>query len=259
MADRVGGAKLLTCQTWVLRAGWYEYALANPDLVPFPLTDRSPCQDPFVDPFAEPDERRPLISGLCRGLKNFDVGDRYIYIARIGPGVAKVLKLDNPTGDNYFAVAGLRVKRVWETHQAAARSFTSRQYVALPTSTPYPPNLAFSRVPEAAAARVSCITFDEDAKPVRPHLPDTATDKMWIKHYLAYRQRQINKRLRAAECEFETVDGRQCLQLTPAGAPVISPDWWDDDKPMNVYGIDLSAAQAQRFRNAIAAGRATDG
>jgi hypothetical protein len=75
VADSAGGAKLLTCRTWVLRAGWYEYALANPDLVPFPLTDRSPCQDPFFDPFAEPEKRRPVISGLCRGIKVFHEGD----------------------------------------------------------------------------------------------------------------------------------------------------------------------------------------
>jgi len=173
-----------------------------------------------------------------------------------GSRAAKVLELDNPTGDNYFAVAALRVKRVWQDHQEAAGTFTPRQYVALPTPTPYPPNLAFSRHPEAADAMVCYITFDKDAEPVRAHLPGTVTDKMRNKHYLAYLQRQISKRLRAAECEFETVDGHQCLQLMPAGAPVIAPDWWDDDKPMNVDGVDLSDAQAEPFRNAIAAGRA---
>jgi hypothetical protein len=252
-----GRTKLLTCQTWVLQVGWYEYALAHPGLVPFPLTDRSPCQDPFVDPFAEPQDRRPVISGLCRGIKNFSIGDRFIYIARIADGVAKRLKLADPYGSNYFAVAALRVTHVWESHREAATAFTSRQYVALPTPTPYPPNLAFSREPEAAAARVCCITFDEDATPPRPHLPDDADDRMWRRHYLAYFVRQRDKRLRAAGCEFEAVDGRPCLQLLPGRAPVVTPDWWGGAK-MNVPGVDLSEAQAQRFRSAIATGRAAD-
>jgi hypothetical protein len=258
-ADSVRRSKLLTFQTWVFRLGWYKYALAHPDLIPFPLTDRSPCQDPFFDPFEAPERRRPLISGLCRVLKNFEVGDRFIYIARVDPGVASRLELD-AAANNYFAVAALRVTRVWESHREAATAFASRQYVALPTPTPYPPNLAFTREPEAAAARVCCITFDERKKPPPPRLPDKADDEMWKRHYLAYYLRQSNNRLRAAECEFETVDGRQCLQLQPAQAHVVTPDWWRDELPkgvrtMNVYGVDLSEQRAQQFRSAIAGGR----
>jgi hypothetical protein len=196
-ADSARRSKLLTFQTWVFRLGWYKYALAHPDLIPFPLTDRSPCQDPFFDPFEAPERRRPLISGLCRVLKNFEVGDRFIYIARVDPGVASRLELD-AAANNYFAVAALRVARVWESHREAATAFASRQYVALPTPTPYPPNLAFTREPEAAAARVCCITFDERKKPPPPRLPNKADDEMWMRHYLAYYLRQSNNRLRAA-------------------------------------------------------------
>jgi hypothetical protein len=69
--------KLLTFESWVTRATWYDYALAYPEMIPFPLIDRSPCQDPFFDPFAAPQDRRPVISGLCRGraMRNFRVGD----------------------------------------------------------------------------------------------------------------------------------------------------------------------------------------
>lgn len=253
-ASGAGRTKLLTCQTWVLQVGWYQYALAHPNLVPFPLTDRSPCQDPFFDPFAEREERRPVISGLCRGIKRFHVGDSFIYITPIASGVARRLELDDPSGPNYFAVAALRVCAVWDSHQEAAAAFTPRQYLPSPSPTPCPPNLAFSRQPEAAAARGCCITFDKRDK---PHLPDDADEQMWRRHYLGYRQRQIDKRLRAAECEFETVAGRQCVQLLPAQAAVVTPDWWDGAK-MNVQGVDLSEAQAQLFRNAIAAGRAAD-
>jgi hypothetical protein len=253
LADAAGGARLLTCQTWVLRAGWYNYALAHPDLVPFPLTDRSPCQDPFFDPFAEPQDRRPVISGLCRGIKTFHVGDRFIYITRIASGVAKRLELDHPDDHDpsYFGIAALRVKRVWDSHREAAAEFTPRQHVASPTPTPYPPNLAFSRRPEAAAARVCCITFDDCD---RPHLPDDADERMWRRHYLGYLSRQSEKRLRAAECEFETVDGRQCLQLLPSQAPVVTSAWWGG-ATMNVQGVSISEDRAQRFRSAIAEGR----
>jgi len=247
--------KLLTFQSWVLRAGWYDYALAHPDLVPFPLTDRSPCQDPFFDSFAEPQDRRPVISGLCRGIKNFSIGDRFIYIARIADGVAKRLELAEPHGSTYFAVAALRVCRVWNSHQRAAAAFTARQYVPSPSPTPYPPNLAFSRRPEATAARGCCITFDEHK---RPHLPDGVDERMWKRHYLEYFVRQRDKRLRVAECEFDTVGGCQCLQLMPASAPVVSPEWWSADKPMNVQGVEISEQQALRFRDAIATGSSAD-
>ena len=251
--------KLLTFQTWVFRVGWYRYALDHPDLVPFLLTDRSPCQDPFFDPFEAPERRRPLISGLCRVLKNFEVGDRFIYVAHVEPGVARRLELDTEAS-NYFAVAALRVKRVWESHREAAAAFMSRRYVPSPAPTPHPPNLAFARQPEAAAARGCCITFDESTKPPRAHLPDTADEQMWRRHYLAYHVRQKDNSLRAAECDFETVDGSQCLQLQPAEAAVVTPDWWLDQLPAgveraNVYGVDLSEERAQQFRTAIAAGR----
>jgi hypothetical protein len=249
-----GRARLLTFQSWVFRVGWYNYALARPNLIPFPLIDRSPCQDPFFDALADPHQRRPVISGLCRAryMRNFQVGDRYIYIAHIAAGVATRMGLDHSPGPIYFGVAAMRVTKVWQSHEEAAAEFTPRQYVASPTPTPYPPNLAFDIHPVAAAARVCSIIFDDHD---RPHLPDDATDRMWRRHYLGYRTRQIQNSLRAAECEFEVVGGRQCLQLMPDQAPVITPDWWGDHQ-MNVLGVRIPEQVAQRFRTAIAAGRA---
>ncbi len=40
------GTKLLTFQTWVTGTRWYDYAVAYPDLVPYPLIDRSPARIP---------------------------------------------------------------------------------------------------------------------------------------------------------------------------------------------------------------------
>jgi hypothetical protein len=112
-------------------------------------------------------------------------------------------------------VAALRVTQVWDSHQQAAANFGPRRYVASPPVTPYPPNLAFEPHPVAVAARECSITFDDDDK---WHLPDDATDRMWARHYLAYRTRQVRSRLRAAECVVEKEDGLDCLQLDPRSA-----------------------------------------
>ena len=103
----VAETKLLTFQTWVTDARWYDYAVKHPELVPFLLIDRSPCQDPFFDPLAAPQQRRPVISGLCRGraMRNLHVGDRFMYITRIAPAVAGQLGLATNQGSLYFAVA----------------------------------------------------------------------------------------------------------------------------------------------------------
>ena len=242
--------KLLTFQTWVTDARWYDYAVAHPDLVPYPLIDRSPCQDPFFDPLSDPQGRRPVISGLCRGraMKNLTVGDRFIYLTRMAGRVARDLGLATRQGRAYIAVAALRVVRVWPSHQRAAAHFMPRQYVAMPKLTPYPPNLAFENRPAAAAARQCSVIHDEHDK---WHLPDDATDRMWTRQYLAYRTRQVRGGLTAAECEIESEEGRACLQLHPALAPVITPDWWGGVQ-MNVMGLRIPEELARPIRQAIA-------
>jgi hypothetical protein len=147
--------RLLTFETWVRNAAWYDYAVAHPETIPHLLIDRSPCQDPFFDPFAEPGHRRPVISGLCRGraMRNLHIGDRFIYIARIDQRLGPRLGIEIGPGPHYFAVAALRVVHVWESHQEAAQAFSPRRYVSVPATTPYPPNLAFASNPEAAGGK----------------------------------------------------------------------------------------------------------
>jgi hypothetical protein len=98
-----------------------------------------------------------------------------------------------------------------------------------------------------SAARCSII-FDENDK---WHLPDDATDRMWVRHYLAYRTRQIRSRLRAAECAVETENGLECLQLDVTRAPVITPEWWGGAQ-MNVTGKRITDAFAGPIREKIA-------
>jgi hypothetical protein len=242
------GVKLLTFESWVTQLSWHDYALAHPELIPFPLTDRSPCQDPFFDPFADSAHRRPLISGLCRVLKNFQPGDKYIYITRIDPRLAGRYGHSALEGPCYFAVAALRVITVWQSHQLASADFTRRQYVTMPVTTPYPPNLAFAGEPIAAAARGCAIVYDERK---RAHLPGNATDTMWRWQYQAYHARERRHHLRAAECRIERVGGRECLQLDPGAAPVITSEWWGGQR-MNVMGHRISAESANRICSAIA-------
>jgi hypothetical protein len=246
--SEAAGAKLLTFESWVTRLAWYDYALAHPELIRFLLTDRSPCQDPFFDPFADPANRRPLISGLCRALKNFRPGDRLIYITRIDPRLAGRYGRTPAEGPSYFAVAALDVVNVWQSHRLAAADFSPRQYVTMPAPAPYPPNLAFAGEPLAAAARNCAVVYDERG---RAHLPGDTTDAMWRWQYQAYRARQRRRHLQAAECQIEQIDGRECLQLNPCAAPVVTPEWWGGER-MNVMGRRISAESANRIRSAIA-------
>ncbi len=100
-------SKLLTCQTWVTEWNWFDYAQRYREQVPFLLVDRSPCTDPFFDPYASSEEeRRPIISGLCRCIKNFRQGDTYIYITRVNHKVCQALGIatENMTA-TYLGIA----------------------------------------------------------------------------------------------------------------------------------------------------------
>jgi len=229
-----GRVKLLTFQTWVTRWDWYSYAKGHRERVPHVLTDRSPCPDPFFDPFAPMEERRPLISGLCRGLKSFAPGDLYIYITAIDPKVYAALGL-GPLDwrKRYLGVAALRVRRVWESHAEAAATFDPRRYVVDPDCTPYPPNLAHDPRGPAAVARSSCIVHVG----TRPYTPDHSDDRMWRGQYLSYhRDRQRDRKLRVAECVVERVGGREALRLVADEAPILTPADWGGRR-MQVMGL----------------------
>jgi hypothetical protein len=121
------------------------------------LVDRSPCSEPFFDPFSE--VKRPLISGLCRGFKNFDVGSLFIYVTKVDPKVLEKIKLNyDVKRTQYFGVAALRIKKIHSNHEEASKAYSPSRYVAEPLITQYQPNLAYSREPISAATINSCIT-----------------------------------------------------------------------------------------------------
>jgi hypothetical protein len=247
-------SKLLTCQTWVTEWDWFVYAQKHQKQVPFLLVDRSPCTDPFFDPYASSEERRPIISGLCRCIKNFRQGDTYIYITRVNHKVCHELGIptENTTA-TYLGIAALSVAKVYESHAEAAATFTPRRYVVAPDPTPYPPNLAHdSHMP--AVLRESCIVSLKREHHTFHYTPDRSTDDQWRQQVKFYRWRQMEKHLRVAECCLQHLDGREALQLCPERAPVITPTCWGGTQ-MNVNGITLQATCAAQLSRRIANGR----
>lgn len=245
--------KLLTFESWVTNWEWYCYARDNPQHVPFLLLDRSPCQDPFFDPYApSASQRIPLISGLCRARKNFSIGERFIYVTRVDRKVANELELRNPTnGSNYFGVAAMTVQEILPNHADATASFSPRRYVVAPEITPYPPNIAAYRSKtEAAVARESCIVHHKG----RAYTPSASTPSQWRGLYQAYYSRQENKKLRVACCQVDYISGKEALQLTPDLAPIFTIENWDNRR-FNVHGIFIDEAWASPLRTAIAKGR----
>lgn len=240
--------KLLTCQTWVTRRDWFAYARHHPGQVPFLLVDRSPCTDPFLDPYASSEERRPIISGLCRGLKHFRLGDSYIYITRVDPSVCRDLGISTAS---YLGIAALTITSVHASHAAAAATFTSKHYVVAPVLTPYPPNLAHDPQMPAAVLRESCIVSLKSDHSAVHSTPDCSTDAEWRQQVKFYHWRQKQRQLHVAECRLHQVGGRDVLQLNPEHAPVFTPDDWGS-KQMNVHGIELQAMQADQFYRRIA-------
>jgi len=243
--------KLLTCDTWVTEWKWFAYAQQHQGQVPFLLVDRSPCPDPFFDPYVSSEERRPIISGLCRCFKNFQQGDSYIYITRVDHRVCHALSI--PIG-SYLGIAALAVDEVHKSHAAAAATFTPRRYIVAPALTPYPPNLAHDLHTRVAVLRESCIVSLKRGKSTVHYTPDCSTDAQWWEQVKFYHMRQKERQLRAAECRLQQVGGRDVLQLNPAHAPVFTPADWGGAQ-MNIYGIELQATQANQFCQLIAWGR----
>jgi hypothetical protein len=254
--------RILTFESWVTRPEWFRYAIAHPDEVPHLLSDRSPCQDPFFDLFAsEPSQRRPTITGLCRCLKNFNVGDRYIYVTKLCSGAERYLGLAPTRRARYLGVASMFVVDIMSSHEEAARLFEPRRYVVSPLRTPYSPGLAHDLMPVAAVARESCIIHapiagDEAVDPIAygartPLTPIDSTSSQWLNDYLAYHRRENSNKLRVALCRFDTVAGREAVAMNPKDAVVLTAEDWGGLQ-LNVMGRRLSNAAVASLCERIA-------
>jgi hypothetical protein len=232
--------KVLTFESWVTEHEWFRYAKAHHTEIPNLLSDRSQCQDPFFDLFASSvRDRQPMITGLCRCLKNFNQGDRYVYVTRLCREAARERGLNPKFGPWYLGVASMIVVEVEGSHERAADRFSLRRYVAAPIETPYPPGLAHNTEPVAAVSRESCIVYAlrtcaSGSKEVAL-TPSQSTQEEWEKQYSDYHKRQIDCRLRAAFCNFESVGGREALATRFEDAPVMSNTDWEHQR-LNVNG-----------------------
>lgn len=241
-------------ESWVRHWSWYSYAIQHRDFVPYLLVDRSQCTDPFFDHFAPIESARPLISGLCRPRKNFPLGERFVYLARIDPRVLAHLGRTAPDGSGpvYLGVAELVVEMVHASHAAAAETFERRRYAALPNLTSYPPNLTLADNPAESVSRECCIVHDEDDPRKRAHTPDTSTDVLHLIQYEAYYTRSLG--LPVAECRFGTYGDRFALNLNPMTAPLLRANDWGG-KQMNTRGIRIDSEVADRLGQKIANAR----
>jgi hypothetical protein len=124
----------------------------------------------------------------------------------------------------------MRVERVFESHEAASNHFVLRRYVTAPNPTPYPPNLVHALEPVAAVCRESCIVFRAtgssaiDPEKRTPLAPSESTEADRGNTYQGYRGRMQERKLHAALCRIEIVEGREALALDPACAPLLRAD-----------------------------------
>jgi hypothetical protein len=250
-------SKVLTFESWVTESEWFRYAKAHPTEIPKMLSDRSQCQDPFFDLFApSARDRQPMITGLCRCFRNFNLGDRYVYVTRLCGEAALERGLGPQGGPWYLGVASMIVMKVDSSHERAASHFSTRRYVAVPSETPYPPGLAHNAEPVAAASRDSCIVHTEfevcgSAPKELALTPSQSTPDQWRKQYSDYHRRQVDKKLRAAFCKFEVIDGREALATRFENAPVMSRADWED-KTQNVTGRIIQNSTGKQLATRIA-------
>ncbi len=256
MANRSQATTLLTFESWVTKWEWYIYARDQRHWVPYLLVDRSLCEEPFFDAFARsPAERQPVISGICRVRKNFEVGDKFIYRTRVDPRVRESLRLYPAT--RYMAVAAMVVTEVSKSHEDASLRFLPRRYVVAPVLTAYPPNLVHASAPATAVDRRSCIVFKarEQGSAItpgerRPLTPVRSTEEDRRSTYSGYHDRMLKRRLRAALCKMEVVNGCEALVLDPLSAPVLTADEYGRESG---NGLLLPEELAAPLRGRIAA------
>ena len=84
--------------------------------------------------------------------------------------------------------------------------------------------------------------------------PDQSTNQQWQAAYSLYHERQANRHLRAAFCQFEVVNGREALATTLDEDPVFfSSDW--DGVQMNVMVSSFARKPVKLLARRIAQSR----
>ena len=196
---KCGHDLVITFESWCTRAEWWAYAEQHADILPRKrrLVDRSPCMDPFFDPFNE--GLGGYISGLCRGIKNFHMGQRLLYLTRPAPDISSLTRI----GGKYFVVAHLQVEKIFESHEAAATCCKPGHYTDETRLTARPPNILASDDAEPCLPRDRCIVYEEtSAKSQRPLTPTNATYEVYEESLKLYRVRRDLGNLKVARCKI---------------------------------------------------------
>jgi len=215
--------RLVTFQTWVYRHDWWQYQQANPHLIPVPLIDRSPCQDPFLDHLETAEDARPTISGLCRTWNRFETGDIFIYLARANNRVLRELGFGVAKSLRYFAVAALGVTKVHLSHRDFATTCERRPYMTAPCPTDTPPNIVTSPAMADAVAKNASVLFQDGA----PLLGvNDVLGVVYRFNLRQYHRRWQTHRLQVAECRFLPRPQGWARHLTVQSARLLEPSNW---------------------------------
>jgi len=173
--------KVITFESWATTERGFEYACRNPQHVPSLLVDRSPCSDPFFDPYAPDDSRRAVVSGLCRGFVPHE-GDEILYITRLSKEASA--KRNNA---RYLAVAHLLAEGRIKNHETALASFEPQHYVSREKLTSRPPNVIGPNHKDVAMPSRSCIIRPDAKTAILPDDPRAPHE--YEPHITSYEER----------------------------------------------------------------------
>lgn len=199
---RTSKIKVITFESWLTTDRAFGYATRNPAHVPFPVADRSPCSDPFFDPFQSEDSaRRAVIGGLCRGFVP-TVGQELLYITKL----SKQASGARNQNERYLAVAYLSVEKVCADHMSACIEFEPSRYVSFNRITTRPPNVIGPNHSEVAMPRNSCLIRPDARTMFTPDDPESIESYLpniddYVRRSEGTGFRKPRRKLRVAICK----------------------------------------------------------
>jgi hypothetical protein len=182
--------KVISFESWVSTEEGFGYAKTHPQDVPHLLVDRSPCSDPFFDPFAPSDaERQVTVSGLCRCFVP-QLGQEILYLTKICRTARhEIPNADAGSGFSHLVVAMIKVGQVFKSHEEAAKSFSPARFTIRGERTPRPPNVIGPNHLEAAVPLRSCLLREG---PKRLYTPgDSLAQEKYLMNVAFYRNRSL--------------------------------------------------------------------
>ena len=131
----------------------------------------------------------------------------------------------------YFAVAALRVEKVYPSHAAFAAVCERRHYVSASATTNTPPNIVASRGMENAAPKAASVLFrPARSRPGSEPILGSAdgSGAVYRLNLKEYAERERSCGLRVAVCRFLSLSTGCARRLTIEAASLVSPPDWAD-------------------------------